>query len=140
MSKKPVFATTLLRKNDDTYQSFEYVPPIPPIYRRKTNDRRICERSNYIPHPTPIHTNRHVWHDAHINQLIDMYTIVMDTIDEMYPNNDIQWMENNKIVNNLSKLIYHCSSKYISPFLNTPQDEVDSVTRQTSDEISAHHI
>jgi len=78
---------------------------------------RYCERRNYTPHSTPNNSNRIIWHDAYALNLLEMYDIVANTIDELYPKNNIQWAENGKIANNLSKMIYHCSSKYISPYI-----------------------
>ena len=79
-------------------------------------DKRKSERFNYIPYPTPSDSTREEWHNAYIKQLIDMHCIMINTINERYPKNDIMWGKNkSKTFHNFSRLIYHCSSKYIAP-------------------------
>lgn len=77
----------------------------------------LSKRSNYIAYPTPCVHNRHDWHYAYLEHLLAMYDIVANTIDEKYPRNRIVWGENKKIFHNLSRLIYHCSSKHIDYYL-----------------------
>lgn len=86
-------------------------------YDEQYNERssRKCEIPNYIPHSRPENTNREIWHNSYKQNLIDMYRIVRGLIDIYIPKNKIIW--NNIAINNLSKLIYHCSSKYISSYL-----------------------
>lgn len=90
-------------------------------------DKRVCERFNYIPYPTPSNSTREEWHNAYIKQLIDMHYIVINTINERYPKNYIMWEKNkSKIFHNFSRLIYHCSSKYIAPQeLYEDKDEIE---------------
>lgn len=90
---------------------------IPKFRKKLWKDKRKRERGNYIVHPTPLNTNRFEWHNAYISQLVDFRNIVFTTIQERYPKNKIKWNTNEYIVHNLSKLIYHCSSKYISEYL-----------------------
>lgn len=116
-SNKTIYTTH--RTNEYTNYTFsEYIIPIPKIYGKWKTDGRKCERSNHIPHRTPTNSNRREWHNAYLAQLIDMYFIVINTINEMYPKCRINWDENEKIFHNLSRLIYHCSSKYISPYVD----------------------
>jgi hypothetical protein len=89
-------------------------------------DKRICERFNHIPYPTPSDSTREEWHNAYIKQLIDMHYIMINTINERYPKNDIMWEKNkSKTFHNFSRLIYHCSSKYIAPQELYEEDEED---------------
>jgi hypothetical protein len=60
---------------------------------------------------------QHKWHDSHLKYLIDLYFILIDIVNTRYPKNKIDW-SSNKIFNNFSKLVYHCSSKHISKFLD----------------------
>lgn len=95
----------------------------PPVHR--ILKKRQVERSNYIPHPTPSNANRRDWHNAYSQQLIDMYSIVIETITERYPNHNIKRITTPKVFQNLSRLIYYCSSKYITPYINLPWDEIE---------------
>lgn len=87
--------------------TFNAVPRI-----RQTSER-FCERYNYIPRAPTRNSDRRQWHYAYLPQLIDIYNIIIDTINEKYPRNKIKWFTNNAIFHNLSRVIYHCSSKYI---------------------------
>jgi hypothetical protein len=91
-------------------------------------DKRKSERFNYIPFPTPSDSTREEWHNVYVTQLIDIHSIVKNTINERYPRNDIMWEKNkSKIFHNLSRLIYHCSSKYIAPEeLYEDEEEIES--------------
>jgi hypothetical protein len=60
---------------------------------------------------------RKEWHEAYAIPLERMYSIVADTLDEMYPRNKVQWGGNIRIANAMSKMIFHCSSKRISEYL-----------------------
>ena len=102
--------TRIIFKNDSAN---EYVYPIPRIKQYRYSSSRISERSNYIPHPTPRNANRHQWHDRYLPELIDIYNIIADVMKERYPHNKIKWNSNNEIFHNLSRIIYHCSSKHI---------------------------
>ena len=78
---------------------------------------RKCEIPNYLPHKTPEHGNRESWHNAYKEQLVDIYKNVRDIINSEFPKNKIVW--DNTAINNLSRVIYYCSSKYISPYIET---------------------
>lgn len=82
-----------------------------------TTDDRECERRNYIPDPTPSRITRKEWHEAYSVQLSEMYDIVADTIDQMYPRNKVHWYNNIRVANAMSKLLFHCSSKYITEYI-----------------------
>lgn len=76
-----------------------------------------CELSNYIAYPTPHICNYYDWKYIYVEHLFAMYDIVAHTINQKYPKNNIVWDGNEKIFNNLSRLIYHCSSKHIDYYL-----------------------
>jgi len=88
-------------------KKYEYVYPIPRLYDLAP---KFCERANYIPHTTPKNANRYEWHNTYIRQLIDIYNIIKQVINERYPHNKIKW-DKEKNFHNLSRVIYHCSSK-----------------------------
>lgn len=87
---------------------YEWFPPIPttiiPVRRR-------CERSNYIPHPTPLRPNYAKWRNTYYEQLIDIHAIVSEIISEKSPR------IKNIHKETLFKLLYKCSSKYITPWI-----------------------
>jgi len=89
-------------------------------------DEKQFRNDKYVPHQTPRNVNRHDWHNAYLPQLIDMHNIVINTINERYPKNNIKWETNDKIFNNLSRLLYNCSSNYISEYLDTEWNENES--------------
>ena len=104
--------------------------PIPRIDQLWYSSSKICERTNYIPRQTPRNANRYEWHNAYLTQLIDIYNIIRCIINERYPHKKIKWFSNKAPFHNLSKLIYHCSTKYIeieskniNPFLKDGQKE-----------------
>jgi len=86
----------------------EYVYPMPRLCNATP---LFCERSNYIPHATPKGANRYEWHYSYLSQLIEIYNIIQKIINERYPHNKIKWNSNEKIFHNLSRVLYHCSSK-----------------------------
>lgn len=55
--------------------------------------------------------SREEWHNHYIDELYDMYLIIKEIMDKHYPK-EINW-DKPHIFNNLSRTIYHCSSKYI---------------------------
>ena len=75
-----------------------------------------CIIGNYIPHRTPINTNREAWHYHYIEQLIDLYHVFVNTINTQHPNNNIDW-GNSEVFNKFSKFIYLCSSKYLQKLI-----------------------
>ena len=89
-----------------------YVNPAPHL-KSKWSIGESSEWSNYIAYPTPINPNRYEWHNSYITELLHMYDIVVNTVNERYPNNKIRWTHNEKVAHNLSRLIYHCSSKHL---------------------------
>ena len=126
MSNKRSIIKTIISENDTDDVPIGHIPPIPRIKQIWQIDERQCERSNYIPHPTPRNANRYDWHNAYLPQLIDMHNIVINTINEIYPNNKIRWKTNVQIFHNLSRLLYHCSSKYISESIEQQWNEIES--------------
>lgn len=87
-------------------------------------DKRKCEHYNTIPHETPSNTNRRDWHNAYISQLKDIHAIIANTMNERHKNN-IKWAHNQEITHNMSRLIYHCSSKNISKYIDLPWETSD---------------
>jgi hypothetical protein len=106
-SKQPIVKKTNSNGRDDTFNG------VPRIRQTSDPSERFCERYNYIPRAPTRNSDRRQWHYAYHSQLIDIYNIIVDTINEKYPRNKIKWFTNNAIFHNLSRLIYHCSSKYI---------------------------
>lgn len=98
------------RTDIKSYEPYDF--PVPRIYD-KWRIGESTEWSNYISHPTPTNPNRREWHNSYITELLHMYDIVANTIDERYPKNKIRWGNNEKVAHNLSRLIYHCSSKQL---------------------------
>ena len=100
--------------------------PIPTVncFRGKwKRDVRRCERYNHVPHPTPTNSCYSEWAGVHGVQLEKLSRILVDTVDELYPRNGIKWNNDPRIVANFQKVIYHCSSKYLSPYLDNPSKE-----------------
>jgi hypothetical protein len=88
----------------------------------ESNDERHvrkCEIPNYLPEPEldSEHSNREDWHNSYKEQLIDIFRIVRLITESEFKNNKIVW--DNLAFNNLSRVIYHCSSKNISPYLES---------------------
>ncbi len=100
--------------------------PIPTVncFREKWKwDARRCERYNHVPHPTPTNSCYSEWVGVHGVQLEKLSRILVDTVDELYPRNGIKWNNDPRIMANFQKVIYHCSSKYLSPYLDNPSKE-----------------
>ena len=57
--------------------------------------------------------NRFEWHNAYIHELKDLYYIMIDALIKKYPNSDLD-LETS--FHNFSRMVYHCTSKYISPY------------------------
>lgn len=97
-------------------QLYQHIPNTPKI-NINWSIGCLSERSNYISYPRPINPNRHEWHNIYLDNLLHMYDIVSNIIDDRYPNNKIIWEKNSDVFHNLSRLIYHCSSKHIDSYL-----------------------
>lgn len=82
---------------------------------------RKCERSNYVPYREPIYSNKEVWLKAYFPQLKYMYRNIGRMIDIRHPHANIDWTEF-KYFSAFVKLIYHFSSKYISPYLDSDEE------------------
>jgi len=127
MSNQTDIKTSIPDGEDDNGSYVEFFPPIPQITGGR--NRKKCEHHNHIPHRTPSNTNRRDWHEAYTPQLKDMYSIIANTMDELYPKSKIRWAGNEKIAHNMSILIYHCSSKHISKYLDLPWDEIENKSK-----------
>ena len=122
------FVTNLPSSPDDGT-----TPAIIPIPRISRKERRKCERPNYIPHRTPNHSSRDEWSHAYSPQLYDMYRIVGLMIEKKYPKIRIDWTDP-KYHRAFNKLIYHCSSKYISPYIEERDDDDVTASKELSDD------
>ena len=78
------------------------------------NNYRECQMYNYIPHSKINNIDRELWHNSYMNQLINLYNIIREIMNKNYPKNKIRWDNSN--FNAMSKLIFHCSSKYIPDY------------------------
>jgi hypothetical protein len=88
-------------------------------------DDRKPEKYNRIPHITPMNIKKEKWVYSYENHLLTMYDIVEEVIKEQYPKNKTKWSDHTskkKLFNGLTKLLYHCSSKYITPYLDSNLD------------------
>jgi hypothetical protein len=124
MSKKFAVPTNDSSRNN-VEKSIKPLPPIPRNVGKWKRDERQCEWYNYIPHLTPTKDNRNRWYCSYEIQLMQMYDIITNIIQERYPRNKIKWMDNEKILYNVVKLVYHCSSKYISPYLENELKDLE---------------
>jgi hypothetical protein len=113
--------------DDDT------APTIIPIPRITRKEHRKCERPNYVPHRTPSHSDRELWSYAYEPQLQDMHRIVGLMIERKYPKMKIDW-SNPKYYKAFNKLIYHCSSKYITPYIEDRDDDALTASKELSDD------
>ncbi len=78
---------------------------------------RKCERTNYTPSSSDVVYSRKEWHNVYNRELIDMYNILVRTLNQKYPDNTINWAKyNSDIFHNFSRLLYHCSSKHIDSY------------------------
>ena len=74
--------------------------------------KQKCIRGGYTPHRTPFMSNRKYWHVYYKQELIDMYILMKDIMDDRYIKNGISWTSN-KTFNDFSQLIFQSSSQYI---------------------------
>lgn len=102
---------------------------IPRITNRK---QRKCERSNYIPHKSPKYDNRDEWSQAYDPYLFTMYRIVGRMIEEKYPNISIDWKDPKYYIA-FNQLIYHSSSRFITPYIEECNENVTS-SKELSEE------
>jgi hypothetical protein len=100
----------IIRKiiNGDDDESSNIIIPVPSVL----SDKRKCERGNYIPHSTS-YCNQKEWCDEYTRQLDDLYRIVGRSIDRNYKLSKIDWKDP-KYVHAFDKLMFNCSSRYIS--------------------------
>jgi hypothetical protein len=71
-----------------------------------------CVIFNYIPHITPKNVNYQKWYNNYKLDIKNLYGILIDTYNERYPKNKVNW-ESNIIFNSFCILIYQNSSKHI---------------------------
>ena len=56
-------------------------------------------------------SSREEWHNYYIDEIYDIYLIIKEVMEKYYPN-QINW-DKKYVFHNLSRTLYHCSSKYI---------------------------
>lgn len=79
---------------------------------KNKNNIEDCVKSNYIPHKSPNNITREKWHNYYLYELIDIYEIFIDIFEEKFNGYNVNW-KNPKYFHNFSRLLYHCSSKFI---------------------------
>ena len=109
------FKEKLVENNDtkETIKPYNTSLPILPLTRKQRN----CTIPNYIPHRTPVNTNRENWQSSYYEQLIEMFNICQNIVNDELPHHKITY--DNKEFNIFSHMIYKSSSKYISPYLDS---------------------
>lgn len=75
------------------------------------NDK-LSEWGSFFPNIKNNYVDRFIWHECYNEQIIDIFTIIKNIIRERYKIK-INW-ESNKLFNDVSILLFNCSSKYIS--------------------------
>lgn len=90
-------------------------------------ETRICRQNNYVPHRRPRFTSIERWVDVYHKYIIDIFIIIKYNICNSSLYKFIDW-DSQVIFNNLRKLLYHCSSKYIlsDDLLEYNHDNTDS--------------
>ena len=71
-----------------------------------------CEIFNYIPHKTPKYITYDKWFSYYKKQIIDMYIIMFDIVDDKYSDSGVDW-DSEKVFNEFAYMLYESSSKYI---------------------------
>ena len=134
MHRRLVSSKTVADLPRKPYTGGKIYPQVIPLSRIYCPQRE-CERPNYIPYSTHDERGSHriqqspyidpkVWCHAYTRQLNDMYRIVRLVVSRNYPSRQIDW---NKNAHAFAKLMFHCSSKYISPYVEEyDSEEYDS--------------
>ena len=121
--------TELPRDNHGSSDAQFSVPTIPNCLfgvRTDSVDRRECKRRNFIPHRHSGDIDPTTWAKTYQKRIIDIDRIIRRVITEEFPESKFKWNDE-LIFTNLSSLLYHSSSKYISPYEQTLiSDEVIS--------------
>lgn len=68
---------------------------------------------NYIPHKRPINVNFNNWFQCYKKDILNLYSIFKESINDNYKYNKIDW-ETDIIFKKFVYLIFNSSSKYIS--------------------------
>lgn len=90
---------------------------VPKTTRSSLPGRRECVRWNYIPHSTPWNANYSKWYESYYSHLLDLYNIFGNGFDARYGAGK-DW-DDERAFHDFCQLIWHCSSKYISPYLDS---------------------
>lgn len=81
-----------------------------------SNDMVQNNFSGLVRKNTVHNITREEWHGVYEKQIMHIYDILADLLDSRY-NHKIDWVKNDKVLIQLSKLLYSKSSKYVSPFM-----------------------
>lgn len=66
---------------------------------------------NYIPHRTPIFKSYSRWITNYQRDLLNLYSILRDIINNRYPDNEINW--DHDLFCTFCRMVYNSSSKHI---------------------------
>jgi hypothetical protein len=72
--------------------------------------------SGLVSKPTTYFITREDWHQVYEKQIMYMYDIIADIVDQRYVHK-IEWRNNDRVLETLSKLLFRTSSKYVSPYV-----------------------
>ena len=75
-------------------------------------NNKLSEWGVFFPHIKNNSVGRFIWHECYNDQIIEIFKIIKKIIRGRYTAK-INW-ESNKLFNDVSILLYNCSSKYIS--------------------------
>ena len=89
-------------------------------------DKRKCTRRNFVPNRHVGDVKPEVWTETYREHITDIYRIVRRVIEKEFPDMKINW-ENTRNIDNLSKLLFHSSSKYIPNYMVEEYDEEESI-------------
>jgi hypothetical protein len=122
--RRPILVDYQSRSDDWYSVSTGPIPTVNCFRGKWKRDGRKCERYNHVPHPTPANSDYNEWVGVYGVQIEQLARILVDTVDELHPRNGIKWDKDPQIMANFQKVIYHCSSKYLSPYVDSPSKEM----------------
>jgi len=114
---------------------FHHEKPIVVPIPRRGEEYREYERSNYVPHFTPNYTCKKDWVYAYEPEIAAMYRIIGMMATEKYPKSEKKWNEP-KNMRAFIKLIYHCSSRYISPYIEERNEEDEYISSKEENDMN----
>lgn len=101
-----------IKTNTQFFESRNISKYIVPITRNR--ETTLCRFTNYIPYNRPKYISIEKWSSAYLKYIIDIMNIIKYNICNSTLYKIIEW-DSQVIFNNLIRLLYHCSSKYILP-------------------------